>query len=353
MFLLTVPYFVFGLSFAFLTTWLEKFNVGAIGPEWEFSFIDRFLIAGKALWFYIGKLIFPFPLIFTYPRWTIDDSIWWQYLYPLAFIALFFILGLFRNRIGRGPLAGILLFSGTLFPALGFFNVYPMRFSFVADHFQYLACIGIIVPFSCGIEMLVDRFKHYIIRVFIICFLSLLGVLTWNQSHVYKNVFSLWNDTTEKNPGAWMAHYNLGLEYANLGNAGLAVRSYELAIKYKPDHYKAHFNLGNSYRILGRFEESVESYYNALAVNPEHVMSWINLGIILGKLNKNKLAISAISKAIELRPEYANAHYNLGIIYAEEGQFEKAKEEFENVLKIDPDDQEAQNAINILDKKIK
>ena len=352
-FLLTVPYFVFGLSFAFLTTWLEKFNVGAIGPEWEFSFIDRFLIAGKALWFYIGKLIFPFPLIFTYPRWTIDDSIWWQYLYPLAFIALFFILGLFRNRIGRGPLAGILLFSGTLFPALGFFNVYPMRFSFVADHFQYLACIGIIVPFSCGIEMLVDRFKHYIIRVFIICFLSLLGVLTWNQSHVYKNVFSLWNDTTEKNPGAWMAHYNLGLEYANLGNAGLAVRSYELAIKYKPDHYKAHFNLGNSYRILGRFEESVESYYNALAVNPEHVMSWINLGIILGKLNKNKLAISAISKAIELRPEYANAHYNLGIIYAEEGQFEKAKEEFENVLKIDPDDQEAQNAINILDKKIK
>jgi hypothetical protein len=168
---------------------LEKFNVGAIGPEWEFSFIDRFLIAGKALWFYIGKLIFPFPLIFTYPRWTIDDSIWWQYLYPLAFIALFFILGLFRNRIGRGPLAGILLFSGTLFPALGFFNVYPMRFSFVADHFQYLACIGIIVPFSCGIEMLVDRFKHYIIRVFIICFLSLLGVLTWNQSHVLKMFF--------------------------------------------------------------------------------------------------------------------------------------------------------------------
>ena len=90
-----------------------------------------------------------------------------------------------------------------------------------------------------------------------------------------------------------------------------------------------------------------------MAVNPEHVKSWINLGIILGKLNKNELAISAISKGIELRPEYANAHYNLGIIYAEEGQFENAKEEFENVLQIDPDDQEAQNAINILDKKIK
>ena len=109
---LMAPFFVIGLGFATLTRWLEKVNVGALGSEWDFSFWDRFLIAGQALWFYIGKLIWPFPIIFTYPRWNIDDSVWWQYLYPATFLLLILILWALRNKIGRGPLTAILFFSG-------------------------------------------------------------------------------------------------------------------------------------------------------------------------------------------------------------------------------------------------
>ncbi len=350
-FLFTLPYFFTGLFFASITAKLEKFSVGAIGEEWDFSIIDRVLIAGRVLWFYIGKLLFPFPLVFTYPRWIIDDAVWWQYLYPLSFLLLLIVLWFLRNRIGRGSLAGTLLFAGTLLPALGFFNVYPMRFSFVADHFQYLASIGMILPFSVGMAKLEGLCRPNVIRGLVSVLLITLGSLTWKQSHVYKDTITLWKDTVRKNPGAWMAHYNLGLEYANSGKVGLAAHSYALAVKYKPDHYKAHFNLGNSYRLLGRLEDAVESYRNALRVNPEHFKSWVNMGIILGKLNNTGQAIEALNKAGELQPDKSLVHYNLGVLYSEAGQFDKAKDAFEKVLQLDPDDQEALNAINMLAKK--
>jgi len=209
-FLMMIPYFTLGFVFSIITIQLEKFRVGAIGPEWDFSFLDRLLIAGRVLWFYIGKLVWPNPIIFIYPRWSIDDSIWWQYIYPVTFLFLIFLLWRWRKNIGRGPLTAILFFAGSLFPALGFFNVYPMRYSFVADHFQYLSCIGIIVIFSSGVDKITGDKKSLASFILLAALLTTLGKLTWNQGPVYKNELSLWKDTIKKNPKAWMAHNNLG-----------------------------------------------------------------------------------------------------------------------------------------------
>ena len=146
-----LPFFVAGAALGLVTSWLERTHVGANGPEWALSFFDRCLIAGRALWFYAGKLFWPANLTFIYPRWQIDPGIWWQWLFPAAAIALVMILWSLRGRIGRGPLVAVLFFAGTLLPALGFANVYPMRYSFVADHFQYLASVGLIVLAAAGL----------------------------------------------------------------------------------------------------------------------------------------------------------------------------------------------------------
>jgi hypothetical protein len=146
--LLTAPMFAVGLALALLTVYLEKHHVGAQGEEFTWSYLDRVLIAGRAIWFYAGKLIWPSNLIFIYPRWNIDASVWWQYVFPLAAAGVVLALLVLRNRLGRAPLTAVLFFIGTLTPALGFFDVYPMRYSFVADHFQYLASLGLIVLFA-------------------------------------------------------------------------------------------------------------------------------------------------------------------------------------------------------------
>src|SRR4029079_8190867 len=128
-----------------LTAWVERTQIGAHGADFNLSFLDRCVLAGRVIWFYVGKLFWPANLTFIYPRWTIDPAQAWQWTFSLSAAALTIALWAMRKR-SRAPLAGWLYFCGTLFPALGFINVYPFIFSFVADHFQYLASLGIIVP---------------------------------------------------------------------------------------------------------------------------------------------------------------------------------------------------------------
>jgi len=118
---------------------LERSQVGATGPAWALTPVPRILLAGRILWFYAGKLVWPHPLSFQYDRWHVDAGAWPDYFAPLAAVAVVAALWLLRRRIGHGPLVAVACFGVALFPALGFFNVYPMRYASVADHFQYLA----------------------------------------------------------------------------------------------------------------------------------------------------------------------------------------------------------------------
>ncbi|HSV13511.1 MAG TPA: hypothetical protein VLI90_04585, partial [Tepidisphaeraceae bacterium] len=140
-----LPFFVLAAVCGSITGYLERTQVGARGPEWAaLTPLHRVLIASRAVWFYAGKLLVPWRLTFIYPRWSIDPRDPLQWLYLVALIAVIAGLWLRRRRLGRGPLVAVLFFIGTLTPALGFVNVYPMRYSFVADHFQYHASIGLI-----------------------------------------------------------------------------------------------------------------------------------------------------------------------------------------------------------------
>ncbi len=138
------------------TAWVERNLIGAEGAAFELTIVERCLLAGRAIWFYLGKLFWPTELVFIYPRWQVSQAVWWQYLFPAA--ALLLLAGCWAlRRRWRGPLAGLLFFVGTLFPVLGFCNVYPFLFSFVADHFQYLASLGVITLVSAGVALLLQR----------------------------------------------------------------------------------------------------------------------------------------------------------------------------------------------------
>ena len=155
-----IPFFMLGIGAGLFTAWVERKYVGASGSGYDFTFIERLLIAGRAIWFYLGKLIWPVDLTFIYPRWHVSQTVWWQCVFPIT--ALLVSAGLWLlSRRNRAPLAAWLFFVGTLFPAMGFFNVFPFCYSFVADHFQYLACIGLITLAAAGIAIL---FRSLIIQ---------------------------------------------------------------------------------------------------------------------------------------------------------------------------------------------
>ncbi|MCP4901658.1 MAG: O-GlcNAc transferase, partial [bacterium] len=152
-----LPFFALSLAFGMLTAWLEVHHVGALGDEWSLTFLERTLLAGKIVCFYIWKLLWPSNLTFIYERWNANFHSAWQLAFPAAVTAVLLTLWGLRNRLGRGPLVAVLFFIGTLFPALDFFDVYPMRYSFVADHFQYLASIGIIALVIGGAARLLSQ----------------------------------------------------------------------------------------------------------------------------------------------------------------------------------------------------
>jgi tetratricopeptide (TPR) repeat protein len=200
------------------------------------------------VWFYLGKLVWPLDLIFIYPRWQVSQATWWQYLFPATLVVLLAIL-VYLSRRYRGPLAGLLFFIGTLFPVLGFLNVYPFRYSLVADHFQYLACLGIIVPVSAGIAVAAERWRFWPCLAGYIAglgFLAGMTLLSWRQSGMYTDVENVWQTTITKDPAAWMAHNNLGAVLLQKGQPDDAIAHFRQAIEMKPDEASAHSNLGNA-----------------------------------------------------------------------------------------------------------
>jgi len=228
-----IPMFIIGALLAWNTARLEKINVGARGASFDFTPVERILIAGRALWFYAGKLVWPHPLIFNYERWTIDAGEPWQYLFPIAAVAVLLILLANVRKWSRGPLAACLIFAGTLLPALGFFNVYPMRFSFVADHFQYLASIALIALFVASAHYLGNKFWPRPAQgIAAACLLlGVLGFLTWRQCDDYVNLETLWINTLKKNPNSYLAHLNLGDLHLRSGRYIAAIGNYEKAAR--------------------------------------------------------------------------------------------------------------------------
>jgi Flp pilus assembly protein TadD len=346
------PLFVFGLAIGLVTAWLEQHHVGAVGSEWDLSFVERFLIAGRALWFYVGKLIWPSELIFNYPRWQINVGVWWQYIYPAGVLLVVLLLWLSRERVGRGPLVGVLFFCGTLFPALGFFDVYPFRYSYVADHFQYLASIGLIALLVGVIASSTSRLPEWPQRITMVLgliVLALLGVQTWHQGYVYGDMETLWTDTLQKNPLSWMAHNNLGILLADQGKLKEAISHYTEAVRIKPDHAKAHYNLANAMASQGRLEQAIHHYTEALQIDPYLAEAHNNLGNVLESQGKLEEASGHYSEVLRIKPENAEAHYNLANAMASQGRLEQAIHHYTEALRIKPENEEAHNNLaNVL-----
>jgi hypothetical protein len=283
------PFFVLGLGFGLLTAWLEQHHVGALGSEWDLSFVERFLVAGRALWFYAGKLVWPAVLIFNYPRWQIDAGAWWQYVYPVGVVLVVLVLWVFRERIGRGPLVGVLFFCGTLFPALGFFDVYPFRYSYVADHFQYLASVGLIGLAVGAFTVAASRLSLWPKRVataMSLVVLLLLAGQTWSQSQVYKDWKTVWTKTLEKNPESAIAHYNLGRLLLGQQKFEEAISHFSKALQLKPSSAEIHNNLGVALAGAGRLNEAARQFAEALRVEPDHAKARRNLERVMGLMGK-------------------------------------------------------------------
>jgi tetratricopeptide (TPR) repeat protein len=377
-----VPFFALGIALALQTVWLEKHRVGARGAEWALSPAERIVLAGRALWFYAGKLFWPHPLLFFYPRWTIDAHSIGQLLAPATALATVGALWLARRRLGRGPLATVLIFAGVLTPALGFFDVYPFRYSFVADHFSYHASAALIAGVVVGGATFAARFGAAGTRAAQAAAIAAglaLAALTLRQTRVYLDFETLCRHTIAGNPGAWQAYSLLaGLladagrydeaiatardgvtaapsvpeVYNTLGAMWMtqasregvtpyrleqAITNFEITLRLDPDYEETHFNLAQALTAAGRHREAGDALERVLVKHPGDVDARVALGRALRAQGLVDRAEGEFAEALRRDPASADALYELGTLARRRGDLGVARERYEAAARLRPD----------------
>jgi tetratricopeptide (TPR) repeat protein len=338
----------------------QKFHAGAIGAEWAQTWPERLIIAGRAIWFYVAKLAWPYPLIFIYPRWKLNSSQLIAYLPLVAASAGLLALWLIRAKWGRAVFFAVAYYVVSLFPVLGFFSVYFFRYSFVSDHFQYLASMGPLALAGAGIvtgcrrlaaskrlSALPSTSQHRAVvttPLVVICGVLLLSLvfLTWRQTAVYHNLITLYTGTLTKNPGCWMAHYNLGIALKDQGDADGAIAHYRQAIELRPGYAEAHYNLGRLLVQKGQLDEAIAHYEKALEINPADAEAHNNLGTTLFASGRVDEAIAHYRNALAIQPDYADASCNLASALLSKGALDDAIAYYSACLATSPDQADAQ-----------
>jgi len=337
-----VPWFFIGATVGLFTGWVERtYIIGAGSSEFKLDFASRCLLAGRAVWFYFGKLLWPDPLIFFYPRWKIDPGAPWQYV-PLVAASVVLAGAWFFRLRHRGPLAAILFFVGALFPILGFLNVYAFRFSFVADHFQYLACMGVFAAVASGLSLWAETLP--VVRTLgATALLCLLGALTWRQCHDYRDLETFYRATLDRNPDSWIAHNNLGNFLLAQNRASEAIIHYRAALGVRNDLPETENNLGTALDRMGQPEEALLHFGEALRLRIDYPEAEYNIANLMREAGRVRDAAAHYQAALRNRANFPEAEFNFGQLLQQSGNPREAIPHYEAALRFKPAYPEAEN----------
>jgi protein O-mannosyl-transferase len=331
-----LPWLALGAGAGLFTAWVETHLIGASRAGIDLTWAQRFQLAGRVLWFYAGKLVWPDTLTFIYPRWTVDVAVLVHWVPTIGSALL--ALGLWSvRRLTRTPLAVFLLYAGTLFPVLGFITIYPFRYSFVADHFQYHASLGLLAFFAAACSQM-TRQRHGVVRTMMaLAVVTALAFITHQQAGLYRDSTTLYRATIARNPACWMAHNNLGLILSDNGQRADAVSHFRTALSLNPDYPEAHNNLGLFLSQSGHFDQAIDHLEQAVRLNPAFLEAYNNLGIAQAGQGRAEEAVATFKFALRREPHSPRLHSNLAKALILAGRPDEAAEHAATAAKLRAD----------------
>jgi tetratricopeptide (TPR) repeat protein len=338
-----VPVFLMSVVTGVFSLWSQGLRMATASetaaiPTWA----ERLATAGHAVWFYLSKLLWPYPLITIYPRWQVDSSAAISYLPFLAVLLILLILWLNRASWARLWFFAFAYFLVALFPVLGFIDLGYFNNAQVADHFQYLASMVPLALLGAGMVAGADHFLRVqpgLRPLLAVVLLSVLGILSWRQAGIYHDEVTLWSFVIARNPTCWIAYDNLGNALAQRGEIEAGMAQLQKALELGPDNpvcATLHCDLGNILLQKGEISNATDQYRVALAIKPNYAAAHGNLGNALLQLGEPDDAIPELQRAIALQPDYAAAHYNLGNAFARTLQLDEAVDEYRKALVLMP-----------------
>ena len=338
------PFFLVAFVLAGVNVWFQTHGTEQVLRNVNFT--ERLLGACGVVEFYLYKAIFPIDLAFVYPQWHIQagNPLWWLPLVTVLIVTA--VLWRYRESWSRPLLFAWVFYCVSLLPVMGFIDVGFMKYSLVADHYQHIAIVGVIVLVAAGWSVWHERVRdgtRWAATAAAIVALAVLTFLTWRQCGIYSDTLKLYQATLEKNPACWMAHNNLGNTLLDKGRPQEAIEHYLQALRLKPDFFEANYDLGNALMQTGRHQEAIKYFQQALQLKPDNPRAYNNLGNTLAQTGRLQEAIEHYERALRVDPDYSEAHNNLGGALFRAGRFQEAIEHYEKALRGKPDYPEAHN----------
>ncbi len=334
-----VPFVAVGAGMGLLTIWWERYHQGTQGGFYGLGWLERVLLASRAVWFYVGKLAWPVNLMFSYPRWTIDAGDPLAYLGLLAGGGMCGVIYFARRWFGRSVEVAVAFYVATLSPMLGFIMLATFQYSFVADHYQYAASIGLLALAAAGITSALAPFrkgKPFLEPVLGGMLLVVLGGLTWRQAAVYRDSETLWRDTLAKNPDSWIAHDNLGAALLAPGRSEEALDHFRKSIQLHPGGVVAHNDYSAVLKQSGRLEEAETEARKAIELGPNLTAPHINLVEILLKQGRLIEAVEEYKSILRLVPASEPGRIGLADTLCQLGRSDEAIPHYRQILEADP-----------------
>jgi tetratricopeptide (TPR) repeat protein len=239
----------------------------------------------------------------------------------------------FRRSWGRHALFALVCFVASLFPVLGFFDMYFLVFSRVSDHFQYLA---LIVPLT-AVAVLLSSIRTAIpARIAGVVLVTGFGLLAFQRAKVYATDESLWRDTLAKNSNAWNAHNNLGCILAEKNELGTATDHFLASLKLNPRNAGAHVNYGKVLLLKNDFAGAESHFRTALKIKPNQPEALLGAGQALAATGRNVEAVEKLRAALQLKPDH-ETRLQLAPLLSSLGRDQEAVKELRAVLAAQPD----------------
>lgn len=279
--------------------------LGILRPLEEYGPAMRLAVACHGLVFYAAKTVFPVNLIPFYPMPPVENP--FELRFILSVITVLGTTALLIRRRKRQPwlVASAAVYAVVLIPVLGLVRYGPQ---IAADRYSYLACI----PFALLAGAAAARWKA--VRPWAAAAGVLLLALSWRQSLVWRDSWTLWSHTARADPGHWAARNFLGNQLKERGDLPGALALYRQAVALNPRYAAGHNNLGNALSASGSQEEALAHFREAARLSPGHPAVHYNAAVALAKLGRPREAAEELRRELSANPGHRPAREALAVL---------------------------------------
>jgi len=294
---------------------------------------------------YLLLTFWPHDLAVYYP-FTATATPAWQIIGAAFFLAWITAFCLFQRKSRPYLIVGWLWFFGTLVPVVGLVQVGGQT---MADRYFYIPSIGLFIALVFGV---VDIAKtRHVAPAFSGALagmvLLVLATLTNAQIHLWRNSFTLFQQTLAVTPPNLIIQNCLGIAMDNAGRYDEAAAHFEKALQVQHGHYEVLVNMGVTHYHQSKVPEAIKYYEAAIRSQPDAPEAHAQLALALWKQSRNEAAYDEVRRASQLAPKDANIRNYLGIALGRMGRFPEAIDQLQEALRLNPNSADAHNNLGL------